>query len=200
MTEPEPKDREPGPAKEEQSQQSTGQLFDQTQAQADLEAALANLRELFGIDGAKKMAPKLKKKKCASPRPIRIAQSIVRETIDRLKAMTDCRMSGDDSGLANVWEEVCVQVQGEQSIFWGVYLATIDALLAPAVQAMDPVVRHALWLKTEGGQDWKFDHDDEDDVGPPTFNTDDIIEYLNERVLTAAGNFENSAIRRHRER
>ena len=34
--------------------------------------------------------------------------------------------SGNDSGLKNVWEEVCVQVQGEQSYYWDAYLVTIN--------------------------------------------------------------------------
>src|SRR6187200_1466408 len=30
-------------------------------------------------------------------------------------------LSGDDSGLKNTWEEICIQVQGEESIHWDVY-------------------------------------------------------------------------------
>lgn len=38
-------------------------------------------------------------------------------------------LSGDNSGLANVWDELCVQVQGEHSYYWDAYLETIDDFL-----------------------------------------------------------------------
>jgi len=89
-------------------------------------------------------------------------------------------------------------VQGEQSFFWDAYVETIDSILVPAVEAIEPVARHALWLETDGGWDWHYDHKDE--VGTLIYNADDIVIYLRNQLLTAAGNFENSAIRRYRER
>ena len=39
--------------------------------------------------------------------------------INQIKALPpESRLSGDDSGLANVWEEWKVQMQGEQSVFF----------------------------------------------------------------------------------
>ncbi|MEZ4799165.1 MAG: hypothetical protein R2809_05155 [Flavobacteriales bacterium] len=44
---------------------------------------------------------------------------IAEDTIKELFSMNDKAMllSGEDSGLRNVWEEICVQVQGENSYF-----------------------------------------------------------------------------------
>lgn len=44
-----------------------------------------------------------------------LKEDLVRQTIKSLEEMCgDCLLSGEDSGLKNVWEEVCVQVQDEE--------------------------------------------------------------------------------------
>jgi len=50
----------------------------------------------------------IKKKKRVSRQPDGITKAIVRSTIAYLKSITDCCLSGDDSELANLWEELCV--------------------------------------------------------------------------------------------
>ena len=53
---------------------------------------------------------------------------ISENVISKLKALRDPNflLSGDDSGLENTWEEVCSQVQGEESFHWDVYINTIE--------------------------------------------------------------------------
>ena len=38
----------------------------------------------------------------------------VRRTVRELQALRDTVLPGDDSGLANAWDEICVQVQSEK--------------------------------------------------------------------------------------
>jgi len=45
------------------------------------------------------------------------SKRIVRRVIQFLQQMTEGRLSGDDSGLRNVWDEVCVQVRGQESVY-----------------------------------------------------------------------------------
>ena len=45
------------------------------------------------------------------------AKQVARKAISDLHKFDDT-LSGDDSGLKNVWDEICVQVQGEQSSHW----------------------------------------------------------------------------------
>ena len=45
------------------------------------------------------------------------ASRIARKAIHDLQQMT-VTMSGDDSGLKNTWDEICVQIQQEESFFW----------------------------------------------------------------------------------
>ena len=48
-----------------------------------------------------------------------LSETLVKDAIAALEQMdANAMLSGDDSGLKNVWEEVCVQLQYEESIFW----------------------------------------------------------------------------------
>lgn len=44
-----------------------------------------------------------------------LCQRLTRRLIKQLQKMTDALHSGDGSGLQNAWDEICVQVQYEQS-------------------------------------------------------------------------------------
>lgn len=57
-----------------------------------------------------------------------ISDKIIMEAIDALQKMDSDEMLSGNSGLKNVWEEVCVQVQDEQSFFWDTYVETIESL------------------------------------------------------------------------
>ena len=49
------------------------------------------------------------------------AKQLTRKVISNLQQL-DSTLSGDDSGLINVWDEICVQVQDEQSWYWDSYM------------------------------------------------------------------------------
>jgi hypothetical protein len=48
------------------------------------------------------------------------AQRITRKVIAALQGMRDT-LSGDDSELETTWDEICVQIQDEESFFWDTY-------------------------------------------------------------------------------
>jgi hypothetical protein len=52
------------------------------------------------------------------------AKRICRRTIRHFQAIK-AELSGDDSGLATVWDEICVQFQDESSILWEFYDADV---------------------------------------------------------------------------
>jgi hypothetical protein len=49
------------------------------------------------------------------------SQRITRKVIAALQGMKDTLLSGDDSELETPWDEICVQVQDEESFFWDTY-------------------------------------------------------------------------------
>src|SRR5439155_16348828 len=81
----------------------------------------------------------------------RLARSVIRQ----LQSMTDCMQSGDDSPLANVWDEVCVQVQGQESVIWETYVETLEGIVLGFVADLDHETKQAIWLQTREGSEWE---------------------------------------------
>src|SRR5262245_17782809 len=124
-------------------------------------------------------------------------ERICRGVIHALQRMTDGMQSGDDTPLKNIWDEVCVQVQLQQSFFWDLYLDTIRLVIRPAVQTLDVSRKQAIWLQTSYGIDWVIEND-----GPevPPFCEDDIDDYiLNDFVLSKAADWRNKRIEEYLE-
>lgn len=71
---------------------------------------------------------------------------IIENVISKLKALQDPNLllSGDDSGLKNTWEEICSQVQGEQSFHWDVYINTIENFIDIELKNMNTCLVNVL--------------------------------------------------------
>jgi hypothetical protein len=65
-----------------------------------------------------------------------VCKRIARQTRMALTKLTDCRLSGEDSPLKNSWEEICVQCQGEESIFGSAYEDTTRSFVRQFVQKL----------------------------------------------------------------
>jgi len=74
----------------------------------------------------------------------------VREEFENLPA----ELSGDDSGLADAWEEFCVQVRFQYSTSWHAYLMTLDSSVRYHVEELEEYERLAIWYQTEEGIEW----------------------------------------------
>lgn len=121
---------------------------------------------------------------------------MTRRIIKQLRSMDQAMLSGDDSGLKNSWEEVCAQVQGEQSYFWDAYEDTIRQFLEDEVSRLPLHERRAVWLQTENGMAY-LDLEEEDSGSVP-YSVDDIVQYmLDEYVLPAAVEYSNPRIRKY---
>jgi hypothetical protein len=90
-------------------------------------------------------------------------------------------LSGEDSGLNTLWEEICVQVQHEESIFWDMYDRTVRETIQYVVEKLPPFEREALWLLTDEGSDWECD--DESDRDPYPICVSDIVRYIIENAV-----------------
>jgi len=125
------------------------------------------------------------------------ARRIVGSTIAWLKAQK-AELSGDDTPLKNVWEEVCVQVHGDESVLWEVYKDTIMTDLTAKIEQLKRYKQVALWLQTDQGSKWRFDQEYEgssSDESPPVV-IDDIAEYLwAQYIWQRADTYSNSRTR-----
>ena len=85
----------------------------------------------------------------------RAAERVSRRVIRDLQQMTDL-LVGEDSPLKNTWDEICVQLQWEQSVVWeDVYAVTVRVLVEAAVEEVSAEEREALWLQTDEGGEWQ---------------------------------------------
>ena len=128
-----------------------------------------------------------------------IAERITRKTISALQKLTDT-LSGGGSGLKNAWDEVCVQVQCEESFFWDAYDGTVRSFVSAYIEELQPHEQLALWFQTEQGWDWLYDHGEESDEHPPVF-VEDIAQYIvQEYIYDKAGDWTNKRIRAYLDR
>ena len=128
-----------------------------------------------------------------------VAHGLTRRTIAALQGMTDHLNSGEDSGLKSVWDEICVQVQGEESVVWDAYEQTVRALLTAEVAELPAHEREALWLQTEPALDWNWEEADARAAYP--VNPEDVVEHLwREYLLPEAGRWSNARIRAFQDR
>lgn len=127
----------------------------------------------------------------------RLAAEVVRSVIGELQTM-EAMLSGD-SGLANVWEEVCAQVQGEESCEWAAYEDVVDDLLHACIRSLDRDAQLALWAVTNEGWDYIYDHHaDQDGVEGLPLDTGDIVTNLASDVLSKAADYESPSLYRYK--
>ena len=123
------------------------------------------------------------------------ATRIVRQTVSWLRTL-EATLSGEGTVLANVWEEICVQVQYEESVFWDAYKETVLTDFAARVSTLPYHVQIALGLQTPEGFEWRFGNEPDESDDPPT-NGYDIAAYLwSDFLLPHAERYTNTRIRR----
>lgn len=128
-----------------------------------------------------------------------VSRRLCQRAIEELQGMTEGLGSGDDSGLESVWDEICVQMQYEQSVMWEVYVETMEGLLFGLVEELPTHEQEALWLVTDPGEEW--DCEDEDQREPyPVLHDDMVRHLLNEHLLPEAGRWSNDRISAYLER
>lgn len=119
-------------------------------------------------------------------------EKISRKIVLRLQKMTEEMQSGEDTPLKNLWDEVCVQVQGEESWMWDLYLLMINRYIADEVNKLSDILKQAIWIQTEEGLDWEWENKDEKTVD---YFEKDIIRYIFDKfIITKAADWTNKRI------
>ena len=120
------------------------------------------------------------------------AQRLTRKVIADLQAMKDT-LSGDDSGLKTTWDEICVQVQEQESIFWDIHDEIVRNMIGGCVAELAKYEREAIWIQTDAGVDWSLE-EPEDREAYPVVDAD-IIDYLiHKYVYSEAADWSNARI------
>ncbi len=82
-----------------------------------------------------------------------IKKRILLKSIRDLRAIKNT-LSGEDSDLDNAWEEICVQLQDEESVFWEAYEEQAEIVISRHIRELKEHEFLALWFQTAEGSDW----------------------------------------------
>lgn len=128
----------------------------------------------------------------------KIGKRITRKTIRALQKMgAEINLSGEDSVLENVWDEICVQVQYERSFDWEAYDETVRQFVALYVSELEYYEKRALWLQTEFAQDLKYEDDEEQDKDSG-LSEEEIVNYVvDDYIYSEADRWSNERIREY---
>ena len=114
-------------------------------------------------------------------------------------------LSGEDSELDNTWEEICVQVQDEESFYWEGYKSVMQDAVLGALKFIEQSARAAIWLQTDAGFDFSSDLEDKGKDGevPDSnpegahipVNDEDIADYIiSDYLIPMADSYSNDRI------
>ena len=94
-------------------------------------------------------------------------------------------LSGNDSGLKSVWEEICAHVQGQESIYWDAYENTIENHISSELRQQPIPIMNLMLYVAEPHRDYNKGADEE------------VIRVVLEQVLFKAQEFTNRNIERY---
>ena len=121
---------------------------------------------------------------------------VVSKAVRKLQGMREGHLhSGPDSGLRDVWDEICVQVQGMQSGFWDHYERVAWSIVRSLLADMSRVELHAVWVQTRGGEEWLDENEDSPNGEDRPYSEEEVAEYLLRALLNRAADWSNSRIR-----
>lgn len=106
-------------------------------------------------------------------------QRVVDQAIAALKSLSST-LSGADSRLSTVWEEICVQVQDEESLYWSAYEQTVEDTILGLVRQLSAAEQAAIWIGSEASIDWLLETED----SRPRWMTIDDIRVDQEQVVS----------------
>ena len=132
----------------------------------------------------------------------RLAEAEVRRIVTAVRrdfqSWRDNRSYGPSSGLANAWDEICVQVQGEKSVMWeDGYVPTVIQFIEDHLRKLDDIAKSAIWYQTDNGWNYAYDPEDKDEqerILSECSPDEDVAEYILHQVLSLAGSWSNARI------
>jgi len=125
-----------------------------------------------------------------------VAHEAARRITRKVIAFFQCRTDtvGEDSELKTIWDEICVQVQVQEYIYWDDYDVTVRDIVRGYIFELPKHEREAIWWQTDARFDWDC-AEPEDRDAYPVFD-DDIVDYLvGKYVYAEAERWSNARIR-----
>ncbi len=90
----------------------------------------------------------------------------IEKVVEEIKNLPESsRLSGDDSGLDDVWKEYCNQIQGEHSPFYGLYEEIVQKCCDDIVRKLTDAEVEVLWEERNVLYCQDDDYHDEQEIG-----------------------------------
>lgn len=103
---------------------------------------------------------------------------------------------------ANTWDEICIQMQSEFSIYWSDYEDAIIGFIENELDKLSYHEKMAIWFQSETGQQCIEDelfnlkeNESIDYLSEPGYNQFETTSFLTSIVLKKASNWSNQVIR-----
>jgi hypothetical protein len=117
----------------------------------------------------------------------------VKKVVRNLQVLPkEVMQSGDDSPLNNVWDEICVQVQNEYFLSWDMYEDLIRNTCGHILDTFPDVVLHLL--------SYQACMEKYEEYEPNLYYEDQVIDLLNNKVISYAADYSNKRITYYLER
>lgn len=136
------------------------------------------------------------------------AAAVATAVCDAAVASLMRQKSGMTDDLESLWEEICVQVQGEETGFWDAYELAMRDSVAGILQYISREATNVMWLQTDAGWDLRYDMEADEESGeaarpgyvPPEVIADerDIVSWIVKEYLRPnAMNFSSERVDRY---
>lgn len=117
-------------------------------------------------------------------------QTIVNKVVYQIRRVPkEAMISGDDSGLKSMWDELCVQVQDEHFQNWNLLDDLVEGICEDKYKELPDPIQFALSYKACELYDEVYK--------PGTVFPELIVDMLKEKVYEYAMNYENRQIREY---
>jgi len=124
-----------------------------------------------------------------------VCKRIARQTRMALTKIAGSGLSGDDSPLDNIWDEICAQCQHENSIFWSHYEDMIRSFVTKFVQKLPRIEVEAVYVQTDDACDLT---DKEAEQKHIPINESSVVDFIiQQHVYPLAGDWSNKRIRKY---
>lgn len=124
------------------------------------------------------------------------AKKLLEKIVDDLQKQFEdmpSELSGEGI-LSNVWEEICVQEQVEESIFYDAYVTTILGLIEATVEELNPIEVSTLCLLSDDS-DFMDEVENQDNL---IQNNQICVDIIYKYFINRATDYENENIERYK--
>lgn len=130
----------------------------------------------------------------------RLARSWIRQ-LQKIKRENQMMQSPEDSGLVNLWDEICVQIQEERSIFWDLYEDYLRKMICSQLEERcSRNELEILWCQTKLFQELAEEEEGLSGKNSPPWKgicMEELTDWCLSKLLDAAADYGNERIEKY---